>query len=610
MVTNQPFESEISPEEMTFRTAMDAVEQGKLAEARELLTGLIKTNQARPEYWVWLSAAMETPKERLYCLQTALRLDPNNAEARRGLILMGALPPDESRPPFPMNHPRPWDSKALADEAPRPTGWKALIGNPLFRVAAILLVGVILIGGVVGGLTLSGAFRPQRTRRAITLTPTPTVFSTPRPGELRPLSELIAAEYTPTLVYALTPHGDVAADSYSGAMRAYGNKQWDLMSIMMEQVATAQPGSVDAVFFMGESRRLAGNYKDALTYYQRAIEINPNFAPSYLGRARANLALTPKKDILPDLDAAIAYDPNYWEAYLERGLYLLKKGETANAMLDLRRAKAMMPDSPLVQIALARAELALGNNERALEAAQQANQFDPEEIESYLVLGMAYRANGDVANALKNLEFYLKYSPDNAEAFTFLGAAYVSQGDYEKALTALDQAIRLDKNSAEAYTWRGEAQLALKNYEQSKADFRTAFRLNGNSFEAGLGIARAEQAMDDFGNAYVSLLAIEKLADTDAKKGRYWYYRAFSLRDQNFPDEAYKDWLAILALPEEAVSAEMRAEVEQLTRDYRSPTPPAISATPTVTASLTATQTRQPSRTPTVTNTRAPSATP
>lgn len=610
MVMNESFESEISPEEMKFRAAMDAVEKGKLSEARDLLTGLIKINQARPEYWVWLSAAMDSAKERLYCLQTAYRLDPNNAEARRGLILLGALPPDENRPPFPMIHPRPWGEKSLADETPRPTGLKALTGNPLFRVAAILLVGVILIGGVVGGLTLSGALRPQRTRRALTLTPSPTVFSTPRPGELRPLSELVAAEYTPTLVYALTPHGDVAADAYGGAVRAYGNGQWELMSIMMEQVATAQPGSVDTIYFIGESKRLAGNYKDALAYYQQAIKINPTFAPSYLGRARANLALTPKKDILPDLDAAITYDPNYWEAYLERGLYLLKKNETANAMLDLRRAKAMMPDSPLVQIALARAELAFGNNQRALEAALQANSLDPEEVESYLVLGMAYRATGDVDNALKNLEFYLSYSPDNAEAFTFLGAAYISQGENEKALTALDQAIRLDKNSAEAYTWRAEAQLALKNYEQAKADFRAGFRLNPQLFEAGLGIARAEQAMNDFGNAYVSLLAIEKLADTDQEKGRYWYYRAFSLRDQNFPDEAYKDWLAILALPSEAVSPALRAEVQQLAQNYRTPTPPAISATPTAPAALTATQTRQPSQTPSPTNTRAPTATP
>jgi len=223
---------------------------------------------------------------------------------------------------------------------------------------------------------------------------------------------------------------------------------------------------------------------------------------------------------------------------------------------------------------------------------------------------MAYRATGDLENALKNLEFYLQYSPDNAEAFTFLGASYLSQGEYEKALTALDQAIRLDKNSDEAYTWRAETQMALKNFEQAEADFRAAFRLNALSFDAGLGIARAQQAQDDYGNAYVALLKIEILANSDAKKARYLYYEAFSLREENFPDEAYKNWLEILALPEAAVSPEIRAEVSQLALAYRTPTPQTPSATPRVTATITPTQTRQPSQTPSPTNTRAPSATP
>lgn len=611
MVTNDfSFEPEISPDEITFRAAMDAVEQGNLAEARSLLTGLLKTNQARAEYWIWLSAAMETEKERLYCLQTAYRLEPQNAEVKRGLRLMGALPPEETQTPFPMLHPRPWEGKLkLAEEAERPTGWKALTANPAFRVAAVFVIGLALLGLTIGGFAMSGALRPQRTRRALTLTPTPTVFVTRRPGELVPLSDLVKETYTPTLVYALTPHTGVNADVYRGVLSAYKNQNWEMMAMMMEQIATNEPGSADALYFMGEASRLAGNYQKALTYYQEAIKVNANFAPPYLGRARANLALKPRADVLNDLDAAIAYDPNYWEAYLERALYLLKKNDLSGAQIDLRRAKAMAPDSPLVQLALARVELAQNNPKQALAAAQEANRLDPEEAQTYLLLGMAYRANGQTDKALENLEFYLKYSPDNAEAFTFLGASYLNQGLPEKALTALDQAIRLEK-SPEAYTWRGETQLTLQNFEQAKADFRQALRLDPKSFEAGLGVARAEQAMNDFGNAYVSLQEIEKLISNDAQRARFWYYRAFSLRDQNFPDEAYNDWMSILALPEDAVAPAMRAEVQSLALAYRSPTPAPASPTLAVTATPQPSQTRQPSKTPTSTATRMPSATP
>jgi hypothetical protein len=69
--------------------------------AKELLTLLLKTDQNNPTYWIWLSAAVDAPKERIYCLQTALKLDPENGTAKRGLILLGALAPDETVPAVP-----------------------------------------------------------------------------------------------------------------------------------------------------------------------------------------------------------------------------------------------------------------------------------------------------------------------------------------------------------------------------------------------------------------------------------------------------------------------------------------------------------------------------
>ena len=93
-------------EDTMFREAVEALRQGNRARAKELLTLLLKDEQTNAVYWVWMSAAVDSPKERLYCLQTAYKLDPENASAKRGLVLLGALPPDETTQPFPMNRPR------------------------------------------------------------------------------------------------------------------------------------------------------------------------------------------------------------------------------------------------------------------------------------------------------------------------------------------------------------------------------------------------------------------------------------------------------------------------------------------------------------------------
>ena len=70
-----------------FQEAVEALRVGNKSRARELLTGLLKTDQNNATYWVWMSATVDTIKERIYCLQTAFKLDPQNAAAKRGLIL-------------------------------------------------------------------------------------------------------------------------------------------------------------------------------------------------------------------------------------------------------------------------------------------------------------------------------------------------------------------------------------------------------------------------------------------------------------------------------------------------------------------------------------------
>jgi len=90
----------MAEDDVVFQEAVEALREGKKARARELLTGLLKTDQNNATYWVWMSATVDSAKERIYCLQTALKLDPQNATAKRGLILHGALPPDETVQPF------------------------------------------------------------------------------------------------------------------------------------------------------------------------------------------------------------------------------------------------------------------------------------------------------------------------------------------------------------------------------------------------------------------------------------------------------------------------------------------------------------------------------
>ena len=81
--------SEETGENTMLREAMDALRLGDRVRARDLLTRLLKTDQKNPKYWLWLSVAVDTQNERIYCLQMVLKADPQNSAAKRGLILLG-----------------------------------------------------------------------------------------------------------------------------------------------------------------------------------------------------------------------------------------------------------------------------------------------------------------------------------------------------------------------------------------------------------------------------------------------------------------------------------------------------------------------------------------
>ena len=70
-------------EDTMFQDAIEALRLGD--KPRKLLTQLLKTDQGNAIYWLWMSAAVDNTKERIYCLQTAFKLDPENTTAKRGL---------------------------------------------------------------------------------------------------------------------------------------------------------------------------------------------------------------------------------------------------------------------------------------------------------------------------------------------------------------------------------------------------------------------------------------------------------------------------------------------------------------------------------------------
>jgi tetratricopeptide (TPR) repeat protein len=596
MADNDELLSEETGENTMLREAMEALRLGDQARARDLLTRLLKTDQKNPNYWLWLSVAVDTQKERVYCLQMVLQADPQNNAAKRGLILLGGLPPDDSIPPFPLNRPRQWEETLKIPQEPKEKirGW----ANPVVRLFVILGMAVVVIGGLLIGrsLLLPNKVVPISTsthRPTATITFTPTVspaFRTATPTFLgpTPLWMFLAAPYTPTPLYVMTQHPVTSQSAFKAGLRFLEANDYPNALALFQQAITLEPDAPDLYYYLGETYRGKGDYSSARDAYQEAINRDSAFAPAFLGRARANQGLTPNAEIIKDLNEAINLDPYFAEAYIARGAYLWTSNPSA-AKRDLLTALEITPDSALAYQYLAEAQLNLGENDAALESATRANEIDMTLVPVYLILGRAYIATGQTALAVSVLQTYTIYRPDDTSAFLKLGTAYNAAGEYEMAVEVLNKAINANRRDPEAYFQRGTTYLNMGNPNLAETDFKMALNYDPFDFDSQLGLGRAFYMQGKAGDAYIQ---VEQnalpLAYTDVTKAQAYYWAAIFLEAIGDPTSdigARNYWYKLIALPAEAMLEAWRAEAFEH-----------LNITPTFTPTLRLTKT--PTKTP------------
>ncbi|MEI6289142.1 MAG: tetratricopeptide repeat protein [Chloroflexota bacterium] len=569
-------EIENSQENIVFQKAKESIKSGQKSIGRDLLTNLLKSDPKNVDYWIWLSAAMETKKEQVYCLQAAYKLDPTNQAANRGLSILSEIPSGTPSPAFPVDHPNLWEENQKSADIKKLPRLDSLSE---FRLAIFLGVVILVLIGVI--VTFGPLMRSNSTNgnTADLLTPRPTV--TPQPTfehlnpqgtGVRPLSDLVSVPYTLTPIYALTPHADAASDSFRGAMKAYNDGQMELAGVMMAQVATAQPGSADSIYFVGETYRLSGKHKEAIKYYNQAISVNPKYAPSYLGRARSNIALNNMKSVINDLNMAVLLDPNYDEAFLERGAYYLAAGDINSAHADLDHALSL-EDNPLVELNLAKLYIAQKENGAAVVAAKRANRMDLTMLDGYLVLGMAYQADNELDQAIQEINIYLNYRTDNPEAYTILGSIYYARGEYKKAEENFSNALLINPKYDNGFIWLGKTYIATNQKDKALEILKKARDITPNSFDLNESLAQTYMAMGKYNNSYTTIIKIEKLAVTPQQRARFLFIRAFSLDQMGNYLSAARDWNEILNMPADAVNDEMRATASQKLVSYTTPTP-------------------------------------
>ncbi len=617
--------------ETLLQEAIEAIREEKFERARDILTRLLRADQNNPTYWLWMSAAVQTPKEKRYCLETVLRLDPDHKLAKQGLALMGVSIGDEGELP-PLSLPRrKWkvDDKIAMPPQEVARRRPQILRRLALSGALVVLVVLALIGYnlLMPRKAIPTYIPPTRTPGPPpTFTPTPTyigfvaapTLSAEEAVQPTPLWMLLEATYTPTPLYVNTPHP--ISEAFRAGLLAFQQQNWEIAIAYFEQAQQLEAQAADIPYYLGEAYRLMNDPRRALEAYQQALRIEPRFAPALLGRARANLLLNPKSDVLPDLNQAIQIDPNLAEAYLERAQVYLNRGELQKALADVEKAEQLLPSSPLPPLMQAKIALQESQFERAVQAAQEAYERDRTLLAAYRLLGETALLSGNIDRAQEVLSVYLDYEKKDSLAYSLYGRALAGLAtqedllkamliglpqatDAEKALQAFDRALALDKTDAWAHLYRscvylevGEGQKAVNDLSEARAAlFQTAnAQRDPLWFAYHLALSRALLQAERLEAAEKQFNYAAEFAKHDIEKAALYYWRGQVYLALDRKSLVQRDWSALLQLKSNEVPTEWIQTARRFlatptpsftpsaTRPsaQRTPSPPVLTATP------------------------------
>ncbi len=271
-----------------------------------------------------------------------------------------------------------------------------------------------------------------------------------------------------------------------------------------------QPQSRKAslLFELGRLLSIANEYEAALTSYNQAVEIKPNYHQAWNSKGNALKNLGRNEEAITSYDQALKFKPDKHEAWNNRGNALGNLGRNEEAIASYDQALKFKPDKHEAWNNRGNALGNLGRNEEAIASYDQALKFKPDDHQAWNNRGNALGNLGRNEEAIASYDQALKFKPDDYKAWNNRGIALGNLGRNEEAIASYDQALKFKSDLYEAWYNRGNAlgklgrnEEAIASYDQAlkfKPDLHEAWNNRGNALG---NLGRNEEAIASYDQA-------------------------------------------------------------------------------------------------------------
>jgi len=216
-----------------------------------------------------------------------------------------------------------------------------------------------------------------------------------------------------------------------------------------------------------------GNQSEAIQAFDKAIEINPQYADAWYNKGLSLYIQGKYDDAIKAYEKAIEIDPQYASAWYDKGLTLYAQGKYDEAVQAFNESIAIYPQSKLAWWFKGQALYDQGKyNEATIQAFDKVIEIDPQDENAWWYKGQALYYQGKYDEAIQAFHKSIEVSPTYTAVWYNIGMSLYYQGKYDEAINAFDRAINLNApNAREAWNMKGFALDKLGRTIEAEAAF-------------------------------------------------------------------------------------------------------------------------------------------
>jgi tetratricopeptide (TPR) repeat protein len=292
----------------------------------------------------------------------------------------------------------------------------------------------------------------------------------------------------------------------------------------------------------------AGNHKDAIEQFTKALNVDPEYAQAYVERARSYEAAGDLQNAADDFKRALTFEQKESELYydaarvnyslgnfndalelINKSIALDKKSESAFRLLS--RVQMSLEDYSNSLISINKAITLKDNPENNFyrgQVSEKMKNYNQAEIDyttaitkntqytaAYLALASLRLQLNKPEKAMESCNSLLKLEPNNKDALLIRSHIYARLTEYPKAIDDISRILFNNPDDKEMYLVRGNYYQEFTQHQNAINDFSKALLLDNKLSEAIYKRAFSYEQVGDFKAAIKDYETLTSLSSDD-----------------------------------------------------------------------------------------------